>query len=62
MYFELYQSEKNDQWYWRLKSANHQIVATGGEGYHNQKDAKHGISLVMNTTVLTPIKTLESNK
>jgi uncharacterized protein YegP (UPF0339 family) len=54
MYFELYQAT-NKQWYWRLKSANHQIVATGGEGYVNKADALHGIDLVRSTSASTPV-------
>ena len=45
MYFELYQDAKSE-WRWRLKAANHQIVATGGEGYASKQGAEHGISLV----------------
>ena len=55
MYFELYKSTNNNQWYWRLKAANHQVVATGGEGYYNRQDALNGISLVMSTNTQTPV-------
>ena len=44
MYFELYQTY--GQWRWRLKAANHKIVADSAEGYHNEADANHGINLV----------------
>lgn len=56
MYFELFKSTNNNQWYWRLKSANHQIVATGGEGYVNKQDAVNGINLVKSTTSTTPVR------
>jgi uncharacterized protein YegP (UPF0339 family) len=56
MYFELYKSATNNQWYWRLKSANHQTVATGGEGYVNKADAVNGINLVKSTTTGTPVR------
>lgn len=46
MYFNLFQSDKNDKWYWNLKADNHQTIATGGEGYDEKKDARHGINLV----------------
>lgn len=46
MYFILFKSDKNGQWYWNLNSANNKIIATGAEGYVNKQDALHGISLV----------------
>jgi uncharacterized protein YegP (UPF0339 family) len=46
MYFILYRSEKNSQWYWNLNSDNHKVIATGAEGYVNKQDALHGINLV----------------
>jgi len=48
MYFELYQSI--GQWRWRLKAANHKIVADSGESYFNENDAIHGINLVKGST------------
>lgn len=45
MYFELYQDAKGE-WRWRLKAANHQIVATGGEGYSTKQSAMKGINVV----------------
>lgn len=46
MYFILFKSENNSQWYWNLNSDNHKIIATGAEGYINKQDAIHGINLV----------------
>lgn len=46
MYFILFKSDKNNQWYWNLNAANNQVIATGGEGYVNKQDAIHGINLV----------------
>lgn len=46
MYFILYKSDKNNQWYWNLNAANNQVIATGAEGYINKQDAIHGINLV----------------
>jgi len=34
--FEIYRSLTNGRWYWRLKSRNGRIVASGGEGYDGQ--------------------------
>ena len=53
MKYEIYQG-KNNQWYWRLKAANGQIIAIGGEGYVNKADAKHGIELVKSSS-LAPV-------
>ena len=44
MYFQLYKS--GTQWRWRLRAANHKIVADSAEGYWNKDDAINGINLV----------------
>ena len=46
MYFILFKSDKNNQWYWNLNAANHKVIATGAEGYINKQDAINGINLV----------------
>ena len=43
------------QWRWRLLAANNKIIADSGKSYHNESDCRHGISLVMSTSILTPI-------
>ena len=43
--FELYE-DKSNEWRWRLKSANGQVIATGGEGYENKSGAQNGIDAV----------------
>jgi uncharacterized protein YegP (UPF0339 family) len=43
--FELYK-DKAGEFRWRLKAANGAILATGGQGYKDKADAKHGIELV----------------
>ena len=43
--YEIWKSEKNNQWYWHYKAANNQIVA-GSEGYHNKQDCLHAIDLL----------------
>jgi uncharacterized protein len=40
-----YFKAKNDQWYWRLKAANGEIIAQS-EGYINKADARHAITLL----------------
>ncbi len=43
--FQVFQGS-NDEWYWRLRANNNQIIATGGEGYKAKADCLHGIDLV----------------
>jgi hypothetical protein len=45
MYFQIYKDTAG-YWRWRLKAANHQIIATPGEGYTNKADCLSAISLV----------------
>ena len=53
MYFQIFKSKANNQWYWHLKSANHEIIAHG-EGYINREDCVHAVNLVMDKTRKTP--------
>lgn len=53
MYFQVYKDAAN-YWRWRLKSANHEIVAQG-ESYYNKQDCLHAVGLVMGTTTKTPV-------
>lgn len=45
MYFHLYQSSVNRQWYFSIKAANHHVIAQS-EGYHNKADAIGTINLI----------------
>lgn len=54
MYFQIWQSTSNRNWYWHLKAANHEIIATG-EGYQRKDDCLKVIGLVMATSQFTPI-------
>lgn len=45
MYFTIRQSPANANWYWRLLSGNHEIIANG-EGYVRKSDCLHAIRLV----------------
>ena len=45
MYFTIRKSPANANWYWRLLTANHKIIANG-EGYVREADCMHAISLV----------------
>ena len=46
MKFEIYK-DKAEEFRWRLKSSNGEILATPGQGYKSMGDAKAGIELVM---------------
>ena len=52
MYFEKYRAGM--EWRWRLRGANHEIIASG-EGYTTEANCDHGISLVKSTTASTPV-------
>lgn len=64
MYFEIYPSPAPgpfgpnpflpQQWRWRLKAANHKIVAQG-ESYVNRADCEHAVALLKSTTRITPV-------
>lgn len=43
--FEIYQSEKNQQFYFRLKAKNGQVILTS-QGYANKAGAKNGVESV----------------
>ena len=43
--FEVYKDAKGE-YRWRLKSANGQVIATGGEGYTSKGGAENGIAAV----------------
>ncbi|WP_136449825.1 YegP family protein, partial [Haemophilus influenzae] len=52
MYFQIFKGV-NNQWYWRLKAANHEIIAVS-EGYTTKQNCLHCIHLVMDTNRNTP--------
>jgi hypothetical protein len=55
MYFILFQSEKDRQWYWHLRADNHQIIASGAEGYVSKQGATNGILLVKSNAATAPV-------
>ena len=57
MYFNVWQSNKDGQWYWRLRSGNNKIIANG-EGYRNKADCLRAVDLVKSTNTYTPVKEL----
>jgi uncharacterized protein YegP (UPF0339 family) len=58
MYFEIYPSGNllYQQWRWRLKAANHEPIANGGESYVNRADCLYAINLIKGTTIMTPVR------
>ncbi len=57
MYFQIWKSDNDGQWYWRLRAANNEIIAHG-EGYQNKSDCQHAIDLVKSTSATTPVREL----
>ena len=43
--FDVYK-DKSGEYRWRLKAANGQVIATGGEGYKEKKSCEDGIASV----------------
>jgi len=63
MYFQIYNAAAGlagifgaatPDWRWRLKSANHEIIASG-EGYTTKAGCQHAIMLMKQTTLTTPV-------
>lgn len=48
MAFYKYQDTQR-QWRWRLKAGNGRIIADSAEGYWNEGDCDHAITLVKNS-------------
>ena len=44
MRFELYRT--GQEWRWRLRHQNGNVIADSGEGYVRREDCEHGIELV----------------
>ena len=54
MYFEVYKSGIIlKKWRWRLKAANHKIIAQG-QGYKYKEDCTHCIKLIKNIGIINP--------
>ncbi|MGX7677852.1 YegP family protein [Jatrophihabitans sp. DSM 45814] len=53
--FEVYQDSKGE-YRWRLKSANGQVIATGGEGYTSKSGCENGIAAVQRDAPLAAVE------
>ena len=53
---EIYQSEKNQRWYFRIKANNGEIIAVGSEtdGYVSKRDAERGVNAVLRVCQALP--------
>lgn len=53
---EIYQSEKNQRWYFRIKANNGEIIAVGSEtdGYASERDAGRGVDAVLRVCQALP--------
>jgi uncharacterized protein YegP (UPF0339 family) len=54
--FELYE-DSADEWRWRLRHWNTEIIADSGEGYSSQQAARNGIESVKRNALDAPIET-----
>ena len=63
MRFELYRARRGllrrTQWRWRLIASNGRIIATGGEGYNNRRDA---LAMIVAIRAEAPLAPLEGDK
>jgi uncharacterized protein YegP (UPF0339 family) len=48
MYFQIYR-DAGGYWRWRLRAANHLIIADCGGGYEHKNDCLYGIQLVQSS-------------
>jgi len=55
MYFEIYRDAAGE-WRWRLKAANHEVMADSGEGYQNLADCRVAVTKVKRTNPATPVE------
>lgn len=62
MYFVLFKSTANNQWYWNINADNHKKIADGAEGYVNRADCLHGINLIKQNAATAGIYDFEQKK
>ena len=44
--FQVWQSEADGLWYWRLRAKNYESVAVGGEGFSSKEACLESIEIV----------------
>ncbi|MGI8666367.1 MAG: YegP family protein [Jatrophihabitans sp.] len=52
--FEVYR-DKAEEYRWRLKSGNGQVIANGGEGYTSKAGCENGIAAVKSDAGSAPV-------
>jgi uncharacterized protein YegP (UPF0339 family) len=57
----IYQSEKNQEWYWQLKAANGEIVAGSSEGFASKANAINNL-LITHSMLSTELARLAQSK
>ncbi|HSS01133.1 MAG TPA: HVO_2922 family protein [Kofleriaceae bacterium] len=55
MHFELYK-DRGEEWRWRLRAANGNIVADSGESYTTKANAEAGIASVKRGAAEAPVR------
>ena len=55
MRFQVYLDAANE-WRWRIRAGNDEVIAVSSEGYVNQGDCFHTVDLVKSTNVNTPVE------
>lgn len=61
LHFELYKDAK-DEFRWRLKAANGQVLATSGDGYKAKADCQHGIEVIQKEASKAKVLDLTTKK
>jgi uncharacterized protein len=57
--FEIYKDQDNPQDFrWRLRANNGEIIADSGEGYNDKDDCEHGIELVQTQSSTATVQDL----
>lgn len=57
--FQVWQSQGNGQWYWRLRARNYQSVAIGDEGFSSEEACRNSIEIVK-TCGDAPVEVIEA--
>ena len=57
MHFEIYR-DAADEWRWRLRDQNGQVIANSGEGYSRLEECEYAIILVKQVSYSTPVEDL----
>lgn len=52
--------DKRGFWRWRLKAANHRIIAESGEGYINRQNMEKSLTLIRNIMDLVAVVYIDS--